>query len=132
MDGKGAWRDNVFVERLWWSIKYEKAYLNTYKSMSEARAGISHTISDAHTDRLTGKHRIRLTLTQGCQSRQQHNQGGNPLSKTPETVQTNRASSLSTVANSKSDKTWGRGHRICKGPPDEYFDGRDSPDSVTL
>lgn len=27
MDGRGAWRDNVFVERLWWSIKYEEVYL---------------------------------------------------------------------------------------------------------
>lgn len=40
MDGKGAWRDNVFVERLWRSIKYEEVYLHAYKSVPEARAGI--------------------------------------------------------------------------------------------
>ena len=40
MDGKGAWRDNVFVERLWKSVKYEKVYLRAYASVSEARASI--------------------------------------------------------------------------------------------
>jgi putative transposase len=41
MDGKGAWRDNVFVERLWRSIKYEEVYLRAYDSVSEARTSIS-------------------------------------------------------------------------------------------
>jgi putative transposase len=40
MDGKGAWRDNVFVERLWRSIKYEEVYLRAYDSVAEARASI--------------------------------------------------------------------------------------------
>ena len=40
MDGKGAWRDNVFVERLWPSIKYEEVYLHAYDSVSEARNSI--------------------------------------------------------------------------------------------
>ena len=40
MDGKGAWRDNVFVERLWRSVKYEEVYLRAYDSVSEARASI--------------------------------------------------------------------------------------------
>jgi len=40
MDGKGAWRDNVFVERLWRSVKYEEVYLKAYDSVSEARASI--------------------------------------------------------------------------------------------
>ena len=40
MDGKGSWRDNVFVERLWRSIKYEEVYLHAYKTVSEARSGI--------------------------------------------------------------------------------------------
>ena len=40
MDGKGAWRDNVFVERLWRTIKYQEVYLRAYASVSEARAGI--------------------------------------------------------------------------------------------
>jgi putative transposase len=40
MDGKGAWRDNVFVERLWRSVKYEEVYLRAYDSVSEARGSI--------------------------------------------------------------------------------------------
>ena len=40
MDGKGAWRDNVFVERLWRSVKYEEVYLHAYGSVSAARNGI--------------------------------------------------------------------------------------------
>ncbi len=40
MDGKGAWRDNVFVERLWKSIKYEEVYLRAYETVSQARASI--------------------------------------------------------------------------------------------
>ena len=40
MDGKGAWRDNVFVERLWRTVKYEEVYLHAYDSVSDARAGI--------------------------------------------------------------------------------------------
>ena len=40
MDGKGSWRDNVFVERLWRSVKYEEVYLRAYDSVSEARASI--------------------------------------------------------------------------------------------
>jgi putative transposase len=40
MDGKGAWRDNVFVERLWRSVKYEEVYLRAYDSVSDARSSI--------------------------------------------------------------------------------------------
>ena len=40
MDGKGAWRDNVFVERLWRSVKYEEVYIKAYDNVSEARASI--------------------------------------------------------------------------------------------
>jgi putative transposase len=40
MDGKGAWRDNVFVERIWRSVKYEEVYLHAYDSVGEARASI--------------------------------------------------------------------------------------------
>ena len=40
MDGKGAWRDNVFVERLWRSVKYEEVYLKAYDTVSEARASL--------------------------------------------------------------------------------------------
>ena len=40
MDGKGAWRDNVFVERLWKSVKYEEVYLRGYDTVGEARASL--------------------------------------------------------------------------------------------
>jgi putative transposase len=40
MDGKGAWRDNVFIERVWRSVKYEEVYLRAYDTVSEARASI--------------------------------------------------------------------------------------------
>ncbi|OAI19072.1 integrase [Methylomonas koyamae] len=40
MDGRGAWRDNVFVERLWRSVKYERVYLHAYDSVGQARTSI--------------------------------------------------------------------------------------------
>ena len=40
MDGKGSWRDNVFVERLWRSVKYEEVYLKAYETVTEARRSI--------------------------------------------------------------------------------------------
>jgi putative transposase len=45
MDGKGAWRDNVFVERLWRTIKYEEVYLRAYETVSEARASIGRYLN---------------------------------------------------------------------------------------
>ena len=45
MDGKGSWRDNVFVERLWRSVKYEEVYLKAYDSVSEARASIGRYLA---------------------------------------------------------------------------------------
>jgi putative transposase len=44
MDGKGRWRDNVFVERIWKSIKYEEVYLHAYASVAEARNSIGRYI----------------------------------------------------------------------------------------
>ena len=49
MDSKGAWRDNVFVERLWRSVKYEEVYLKAYQSVSEARASIRRYIQFYNT-----------------------------------------------------------------------------------
>jgi transposase InsO family protein len=49
MDGKGAWGDNVFVERLWRSVKYEEVYLQAYDSVSDARASIDHSSIDGMT-----------------------------------------------------------------------------------
>jgi putative transposase len=51
MDGKGAWRDNVFVERLWRTIKYEEVYLRAYDSVPEARALIGRYIDGFYNTR---------------------------------------------------------------------------------
>ena len=45
MDGRGAWRDNVFVERLWRSVKYEEVYLRAYGSVSDARASLGRYLN---------------------------------------------------------------------------------------
>jgi putative transposase len=41
MDGRGAWRDNIFVERVWRSVKYEEVYLRAYATVSDARSSIA-------------------------------------------------------------------------------------------
>jgi putative transposase len=51
MDGKGRWRDNVFVERLWRSVKYEEVYLHAYETVSAARAGIARYMTFFNTRR---------------------------------------------------------------------------------
>jgi putative transposase len=45
MDGKGRWMDNVFIERLWRSVKYDEVYLKSYSSIAEARQGIGDYFS---------------------------------------------------------------------------------------
>jgi putative transposase len=45
MDGKGRCMDNIFVERLWRSLKYEEVYLNAYATVAEAKAGIGAWLS---------------------------------------------------------------------------------------
>ncbi len=45
MDGKGAWRDDVFVERLLRSMKYEEVYLHAYDSVSEAKTSIGRHLT---------------------------------------------------------------------------------------
>ena len=51
MDGRGAWRDNVFVERVWRTIKYERVYLRAYDSVSEARKDIAQYIEWYNSER---------------------------------------------------------------------------------
>ena len=51
MDGKGAWRDNVFVERLWRSVKHEEVHLRAYDTVAEARASIGRYLSFYNTRR---------------------------------------------------------------------------------
>ena len=45
MDGKGSWRDNVFIERLWKTLKYDHVYLHAYESVADAREKILHFLS---------------------------------------------------------------------------------------
>ena len=67
MDGKGCWRDNVFVERLWKSIKYEEVYLHAYETVSAAQQGLARyrrsITRQGRTGRLTGTHRMECMLT---------------------------------------------------------------------
>jgi len=51
MDGRGRWMDNVFIERLWRSIKYECVYLHAFESGSELRQGLARWVSYYNTDR---------------------------------------------------------------------------------
>jgi len=51
MDGKGRWMDNVFIERLWRSLKYEEVYLKAYETVAEAKAGIGNWITFYNHDR---------------------------------------------------------------------------------
>lgn len=81
MDGKGAWRDNVFVERLWRKIKYEEVYLRAYASVSKAGACSADTsmttatLAD-HIRALIVRPRTRPTSMRSHQSRWQPNQAG--------------------------------------------------------
>ncbi len=45
MDGQGCWRDNIFVERRWRTVKYEEDYLHVYATVSEARAGLDRYLT---------------------------------------------------------------------------------------
>jgi putative transposase len=51
MDGRGRWMDNVFIERLWRSLKYECVYLNAFATGSEARTGIGRWVGYYNADR---------------------------------------------------------------------------------
>ena len=51
MAGRGAWRDNVFVERLWRSVKYEEVYLRAYDTVAEARRLIGRYLNFFNTKR---------------------------------------------------------------------------------
>jgi putative transposase len=71
MDGRGAWRDNVFVERIWRSVKYERVYLKAYDSVSAAREDIADYLDWYNThrphsnlERLTPQEMYLATLPQ--------------------------------------------------------------------
>ena len=59
MDAKGCWRDNVFIERVWRSIKYEEVYLHAYETVSAAREGIGRYINFYNTRRPHSSHQAR-------------------------------------------------------------------------
>ena len=69
MDGRGAWRDNVFVERLWRSVKYERVYLKAYDGVSAARSDIAQYLdwynahrSHSSLERLTPQEKYVASL----------------------------------------------------------------------
>ena len=66
MDGRGAWRDNVFVERLWRSIKYEEVYLHVDDSVLAAKAGIARYATFYNTRRPHGSPDRQTRIT--CKS----------------------------------------------------------------
>jgi transposase InsO family protein len=72
MDGKGAWRDNLFIERLWRSVKYEEVYLRAYETVSEARNSIGRYLDAARIRALTDAPRIKPTSPR-CRSAWQPN-----------------------------------------------------------
>jgi putative transposase len=51
MDGKGAWRDNVFIERFWRTVKYEEVYLRAYETVSDARYHLDRYMTFYNTGR---------------------------------------------------------------------------------
>lgn len=97
MDGKGCWRDNVFIERLWKSVKYEEVYLHAYDSAGHAKTALTRYFDfynqrRPHT-RLIDSRPIRSTSTNRCLGRRQLEPAGDPLIEHGLTVQTNGASS---------------------------------------
>ena len=91
MDGKGAWRDNVFVERLWRSVKYEEVYLRAYDNVSEARASIGRYLDFYNARRphssLDGRRPIKPTSI-CCPSAWQPNHGRGSTYRRGKSVQT--------------------------------------------
>ncbi len=101
MDGKGAWRDNVFVERLWRSVKYEEVYLRAYETVGEARNSIGRYLdfynrrrphSSAPIRVLTAARRIKPTSPR-CRSVRQPNPGRRSTYRRGDSVQTTGTSS---------------------------------------
>ena len=96
MHGKGAWRDNIFVERLWRSIKYEEVYLRGYDSVSDLALRSANTSRfttvGGPTRALTAKHPIKLTSPR-CYSAWQPNRGRRSTYRRGKTVQTTETTS---------------------------------------
>ena len=97
IDGKGAWRDNALVERLWRSIKYEEVYLRAYDTVSEARSSIGRYLTSITADVpirvLTPARRIKPTSPR-CHSARQPNPGRGSTYRRGNSVQTTGTSSV--------------------------------------
>ena len=104
MDGRGAWRDNIFVERLWRSvINTKKSICTPYESVSAARRGLDRyssfiTVAD-RMRALEDRHRIRSILTTHCLSRQLNSTWSDPLSDDHSAVQKTGATSICKLIN---------------------------------
>ena len=92
MDGRGAWRDNVFVERLWRTIKYEEVYLHAYQSVSQARTSIE-TYLRFYNARRPHSSLDRNTPDQAYFIPPQHNPRRRSTYRSENPVQTNGTSS---------------------------------------
>jgi len=66
MDGKGTWRENIFIELFWRSVKYEGIYLRAYEIVSDARRHLERYISlyNARTVHSTSRRRMACTSMQ--------------------------------------------------------------------
>jgi putative transposase len=73
MDGKGAWRDNRIIERLWRSLKYEWVYLHAFEKGSEAKAGIGKWLACYNVERPHSTHGI-LTPNEAYASKNRTNE----------------------------------------------------------
>jgi hypothetical protein len=69
MDGKGSWRDNLFIERLWKSVKYEEVYLHGYDSVTEARHGLTRYFTFYNQGRPPGSRQSRATTNNSRQTK---------------------------------------------------------------
>jgi putative transposase len=94
MDGKGAWRDNVFVERVWRSVKYEEVYLRAYDTVPKLAprsvATSTSTTPSVLIRALTGRHQTMLT-SGACRRSRQPEPGRRSTYLSRDAVQTNRA-----------------------------------------
>jgi len=98
MDGKGRWRDNVFVERLWKSVKYEEVYLRAYETVSAARSGLARYFQFYNTRRphsaLDRPHARCRVFRSAARSRWQREPQGRPLIGARFAVQVGEATSV--------------------------------------
>ena len=96
MDGKGAWRDNVFVERLWRSVKYEEVYLRAYDSVSDARNSLGRYL-DFYNGRRPHSSLDGATpdqpISRSCRSARQPKPGRRSTYRRGNSVQTSGTSS---------------------------------------